>query len=273
MNLGFHADKTAVCKGGPFGHYRVVCGVPPPQDVDRAAWDRQVYKLFCQKTVETFREAAARNRASGSKDRVNYCFQPNGGRDGDVLYGCNVNNICTAHVSQATARKRMLVNAKFAEEPTADIVVTMNAVREQVADETKSKITAKVAARWQQAQRFGSSWASTGPPAAGPVGSLPSIRKKARPTAPAQPSEDADTDAEIKRADAMSMDADDELLVRAAGNSATKPKRLTQLTLFGEPAPVLPPKPAAAKAKLTPPAPPRAGTDFFAAFRSPRAED
>jgi hypothetical protein len=75
-----------------------------------------------------------------------------------------------------------------------------------------------------------------------------------------------------QRTMAMSMGSDDELPVRAAGNSPTKPRQSVQLTLFGEPAPVLPPKPAAAKAKPTPPAKSHAAADFFAAFRFPRAQ-
>jgi hypothetical protein len=52
-------------------------------------------------------------------------------------------------------RKRQLANEMFKNDPTDGIVAIMNRARDQVADETKSLIATRVAARRQQAQAFG----------------------------------------------------------------------------------------------------------------------
>lgn len=119
-----------------------------------------MFDLFTKRSVTAFlaqQQAAARSRdPAGKPMRTQYVWRPNGGDDGQtVVLGCAVNLICETYAARMKCRKRQLANEMFKNDPTDGIVAIMNRARDQVADETKSLIATRVAARRQQAQAFG----------------------------------------------------------------------------------------------------------------------
>ena len=160
-------DRSVACVNAAHGLHRHVYGMPHPEGVSRETFDGIVFELFAQRSVVAF--LAQRAAALVAGGRIQYVWRPNGGQDGTrAVYGCAVSLICETYAASTTRRKRELANKMYGDDPTAGIIATMTAARDQVAAETKSLIDRRVAARSQLARRLHT---SSAPTAAGPSGS------------------------------------------------------------------------------------------------------